>query len=192
MEGPLEQNYSGPHSNSSGYDIFAFCMSDVHSVHRYAFAARLFSLGLRGWQVLVSLLFGVAVETSWAAGVPYPVVRRLAFGVFGATATKRPFGTLLRNPIETLNRVDTTFAVVTRALTIVIDRSVSLGVLAGFVLSFRSGFFATFGVLEEMSRRAWFAGALCGGLAYGLFAEHEETELATASASQVIRVRHML
>ncbi|MBD1551022.1 NCS1 family nucleobase:cation symporter-1 [Pseudomonas typographi] len=75
------------------YNIFAFWMSDVHSVGGYVFAASLFALGLASWQVLVSLLVGICIvqvvanlvaRPSQQAAVPYPVICRLAFGVFGA------------------------------------------------------------------------------------------------------------
>ncbi|GGM22947.1 nitrate reductase [Pseudomonas asuensis] len=75
------------------YNIFAFWMSDVHSVGGYVFAASLFALGLASWQVLVALLVGICIvqlianlvaKPSQQAGVPYPVICRLAFGVFGA------------------------------------------------------------------------------------------------------------
>ncbi len=75
------------------YNIFAFWMADVHSVGGYVFAASLFALGLTGWQVLVSLLLGIMIVQVFAnllgrpgqqAGVPYAVVARLSFGVFGA------------------------------------------------------------------------------------------------------------
>ncbi len=75
------------------YNIFAFWMSDVHSVGGYVFAASLFALGLAGWQVLLSLLVGICIVQLFAnliarpsqkAGVPFPVVCRLSFGVFGA------------------------------------------------------------------------------------------------------------
>ncbi len=75
------------------YNIFAFWMSDVHSVGGYVTAGSLFALGLASWQVLVSLLVGIAIvyffcnlvaKPSQAAGVPYPVVCRSAFGVLGA------------------------------------------------------------------------------------------------------------
>ena len=36
----------------SGYNIFAFWMSDVHSVGGYVTAGSLFALGLTSWQVL--------------------------------------------------------------------------------------------------------------------------------------------
>ena len=38
------------------YNIFAFWMSDVHSVGGYITAGSLFALGLSSWQVLVALL----------------------------------------------------------------------------------------------------------------------------------------
>jgi len=75
------------------YDLFALWMSDVHSVGGYVFAAGLFATGLTGWQVLGGMLVGILVvyllinlvgAPSQRLGVPYPVVARIAFGVFGA------------------------------------------------------------------------------------------------------------
>ncbi|WP_343725427.1 NCS1 family nucleobase:cation symporter-1 [Herbaspirillum huttiense] len=75
------------------YNIFAFWMSDVHSVGGYVFAGSLFALGLTSWQVLISLLIGISIvyllcnlvaRPSQAHGVPYPVMSRLSFGVLGA------------------------------------------------------------------------------------------------------------
>ena len=75
------------------YNIFAFWMSDVHSVGGYVFAGSLFALGLNSWQVFVSLLAGVFIlyfmcnliaKPSQQAGVPYPVACRMPFGVLGA------------------------------------------------------------------------------------------------------------
>lgn len=85
--GPLKDK------NWNWYNIFAFWMSDVHSVGGYVFAGSLFALGLSSWQVLVSLIIGIClvnVLCNWVAlpsqqaGVPYPVTCRLAFGVWGA------------------------------------------------------------------------------------------------------------
>ena len=75
------------------YNIFAFWMSDVHSVGGYVTAGSLFALGLTGWQVLVSLLVGITIvyffcnlvaKPSQQTGVPYPVISRTVFGVLGA------------------------------------------------------------------------------------------------------------
>ncbi|MGI4856471.1 MAG: NCS1 family nucleobase:cation symporter-1 [Janthinobacterium lividum] len=75
------------------YNIFALWMTDVHSVSGYVFAGSLFALGLSSWQVLVSMLVGIGLvnllcnliaRPSQALGVPYPVVCRATFGVFGA------------------------------------------------------------------------------------------------------------
>ncbi len=75
------------------YSIFAFWMSDVHSVGGYVFAASLFALGLNGIQVFISLLLGISIVLLFAnlmgkpgqkAGVPFPVIARMSFGVFGA------------------------------------------------------------------------------------------------------------
>lgn len=75
------------------YSIFAFWMSDVHSVGGYVFAASLFALGLNGIQVFISLLLGISIVLLFAnlmgkpgqkAGAPFPVIARMSFGVFGA------------------------------------------------------------------------------------------------------------
>ncbi|WP_417696145.1 NCS1 family nucleobase:cation symporter-1 [Psychromonas sp.] len=75
------------------YSIFAFWMSDVHSVGGYVFAASLFALGLNGIQVFISLLVGISIVLLFAnlmgkpgqkCGAPFPVVARMSFGVFGA------------------------------------------------------------------------------------------------------------
>ncbi|MCX4094393.1 NCS1 family nucleobase:cation symporter-1 [Nocardia sp. alder85J] len=75
------------------YNIFAFWMSDVHSVGGYVTAGSLFALGLASWQVLLALLIGITIvyglcnlvaAPSQRAGVPYPVVCRSVFGVLGA------------------------------------------------------------------------------------------------------------
>ncbi|MGE2737037.1 NCS1 family nucleobase:cation symporter-1 [Mycolicibacterium vaccae] len=77
----------------TSYNIFAFWMSDVHSVGGYVTAGSLFALGLASWQVLVALLVGITIvyyfcnlvaKPSQEAGVPYPVICRTAFGVLGA------------------------------------------------------------------------------------------------------------
>ncbi|MBT0565769.1 NCS1 family nucleobase:cation symporter-1 [Williamsia sp. CHRR-6] len=75
------------------YNIFAFWMSDIHSVGGYVFAGSLFALGITAWQVLIALLVGIVfvnvlcnlvARPSQQAGVPYPVTTRIAFGVRGA------------------------------------------------------------------------------------------------------------
>src|SRR5271167_2075909 len=75
------------------YNIFAFWMSDVHSVGGYITAGSLFALGLVGWQVLISLLVGILIvqffcnlvaKPSQQTGTPYPVICRAPFGVKGA------------------------------------------------------------------------------------------------------------
>ncbi len=77
----------------SGYNIFAFWMSDVHSVGGYVTAGSLFALGLTSWQVLVALVVGIIIvnifanlvaKPSQVSGVPYPVICRAPFGVLGA------------------------------------------------------------------------------------------------------------
>jgi NCS1 family nucleobase:cation symporter-1 len=75
------------------YNIFAFWMSDVHSVGGYVTAGSLFSLGLVSWQVLIALLVGIVIvqvfcnlvaKPSQQTGTPYPVICRASFGVKGA------------------------------------------------------------------------------------------------------------
>lgn len=77
----------------SSYNIFAFWMSDVHSVGGYVTAGSLFALGLASWQVLLALLVGIVIvqvfcnlvaKPSQVTGVPYPVINRAIFGVLGA------------------------------------------------------------------------------------------------------------
>ncbi|OHU18795.1 nitrate reductase [Mycobacteroides franklinii] len=77
----------------TGYNFFAFWMSDVHSVGGYVFAGSLFALGISAWQVLLALAIGIVAvywlcnlvaRPSQQAGVPYPVAARIAFGVRGA------------------------------------------------------------------------------------------------------------
>ncbi len=79
--------------NWSWYNIFSFWMSDVHSMGGYVVAASFFTLGLASWQVLICLLAGICIvqlcanlvaKPSQMAGVPYAVICRQAFGVFGA------------------------------------------------------------------------------------------------------------
>jgi NCS1 family nucleobase:cation symporter-1 len=84
---PLKQQTWG------SYNIFAFWMSDVHSVGGYVTAGSLFMLGLSSWQVLLALLIGIGIvnvfcnlvaKPSQVTGVPYPVICRASFGVLGA------------------------------------------------------------------------------------------------------------
>jgi len=77
----------------NSYNIFAFWMSDVHSVGGYITAGSLFALGLSSWQVLAALLIGILIvqffanlvaKPSQVTSVPYPVICRSTFGVLGA------------------------------------------------------------------------------------------------------------
>lgn len=79
------------------YNIFAFWMSDVHSVGGYVFAGSLFALGISSWQVLVALLVGIVAvnllcnlvaKPSQQAGVPYPVTTRICFGARAPTSRR--------------------------------------------------------------------------------------------------------
>ncbi|MFF0712028.1 NCS1 family nucleobase:cation symporter-1 [Streptomyces bauhiniae] len=75
------------------FDLFALWMSDVHNLGNYTFAAGLLVLGMNVWQVFTSLLTGfvlIFIGMNWMGrigqrhGVPFPVVSRIAFGVWGA------------------------------------------------------------------------------------------------------------
>lgn len=75
------------------YNIFAFWMSDVHSVGGYTTAGGLFAMGLTSWQVLLALLVGIFIVyfacnlvslPSQRSGTPFAVVCRAAFGIHGA------------------------------------------------------------------------------------------------------------
>lgn len=75
------------------FSLFAMWMSDIHSVGGYTFAASLFFLGLAGWQVLLSMIVGIAIvnylmnligRPSQKYGIPFPVAARMSFGVMGA------------------------------------------------------------------------------------------------------------
>ncbi|MGP8297923.1 NCS1 family nucleobase:cation symporter-1 [Streptomyces inhibens] len=75
------------------YSIFALWMSDTHAISNYAFAASLFVLGLPAWEVFLSLLAGISIvhvlmnrmgHAGHRTGVPYPVLARASWGVYGA------------------------------------------------------------------------------------------------------------
>lgn len=75
------------------YSLFATWMADVHSIGGYTFAAGLFFLGLTGWQVFLALMVGITAVyflmnlisvAGQRHGIPYPVLARISFGVFGA------------------------------------------------------------------------------------------------------------
>jgi nucleobase:cation symporter-1, NCS1 family len=74
------------------YSLLAMWMSDVHSVGGYTFAAGLFFMGLTVWQVLLAEVIGICFvmflanltgKAGTTLGVPYPVISRISFGVFG-------------------------------------------------------------------------------------------------------------
>ncbi|CAM3179874.1 NCS1 family nucleobase:cation symporter-1 [Sporolactobacillus spathodeae] len=78
--------------NWNVYSLLSMWMSDVHSIGTYTFAAGLFFLGLNGWEVLIAEIIGAVVVCYLAnltgtagtkLGVPYPVLSRISFGVFG-------------------------------------------------------------------------------------------------------------
>ncbi|MEV6837323.1 NCS1 family nucleobase:cation symporter-1 [Streptomyces sp. NPDC051133] len=75
------------------FDLFAMWMSDVHNLGNYTFAAGLLVLGMNVWQVFTSLLVGFVLifvgmnrmgRIGQRHGVPFPVVSRISFGVWGA------------------------------------------------------------------------------------------------------------
>ncbi|WP_019930442.1 NCS1 family nucleobase:cation symporter-1 [Nocardia sp. BMG111209] len=77
----------------NGYSVFALWMSVLHNVGAYTFAIGFFFRGLGTWTVLAAMVVAliivyVLMNLSGAigqrTGVPYPVVARISFGVFGA------------------------------------------------------------------------------------------------------------
>ncbi|KXU83720.1 nitrate reductase [Paraburkholderia monticola] len=77
----------------TSYSFFAVWMSAIHNIGTYTFVAGLFVLGLTGWQVLTSILIGTGIlffGMNWAGrmgqqtGVPFPVLARVSFGIWGA------------------------------------------------------------------------------------------------------------
>src|SRR5919108_4955542 len=79
--------------NWGTYSIFALWMADTHAISNYTFAAGLFVLGLAAWQVFLALLVGISVvylgmnlmgHAGHRTGVPFPVLARVSFGVYGA------------------------------------------------------------------------------------------------------------
>lgn len=77
----------------TSYSFFAVWMSAIHNIGTYTFVAGLFVIGLTGWQVLAAILIGTAIlffGMNWAGkmgqqtGVPFPVMARISFGIWGA------------------------------------------------------------------------------------------------------------
>ncbi|WP_396922236.1 NCS1 family nucleobase:cation symporter-1 [Mycolicibacterium sp.] len=77
----------------SSYSFFAVWMSAIHNIGTYTFVAGLFVIGLTGWQVLAAILIGTGIlffGMNWAGrmgqqtGVPFPVMARISFGIWGA------------------------------------------------------------------------------------------------------------
>jgi NCS1 family nucleobase:cation symporter-1 len=76
-----------------GYSIFALWTNDVHNLANYSFAIGLYALGLGGWQIMLSLAIGAVLvylcmnltgDMGQKTGVPFPVISRVSFGIFGA------------------------------------------------------------------------------------------------------------
>ncbi|MDA3627060.1 NCS1 family nucleobase:cation symporter-1 [Saccharopolyspora sp. WRP15-2] len=77
----------------NSYNYFAVWMSAIHNIGTYTFVAGMFALGLTAWQVLISITIGIAVLYSGLllagrmgveTGIPFPVMARISFGVWGA------------------------------------------------------------------------------------------------------------
>lgn len=75
------------------YSMAALWMSILHNIGTYTFAMGFFFLGLGVWQVFLALLVGalcvyvllnLTAMAGQRTGVPYPVLARISFGVFGA------------------------------------------------------------------------------------------------------------
>lgn len=75
------------------YSLFALWMNDAHNLGDYTFAAALFAIGLTAWEVSLGLLAGILVIFGGCVlsgfmgrdtGVPFAVVSRFSWGVFGA------------------------------------------------------------------------------------------------------------
>ncbi|MDR3096242.1 MAG: cytosine permease, partial [Paraburkholderia sp.] len=75
------------------YSIFALWTNDVHNIANYSFAIGLFALGLSGWQMLAAFAIGAVLVYGFMnltgymgqkAGVPFPVISRMSFGIYGA------------------------------------------------------------------------------------------------------------
>lgn len=76
----------------TAYSIFTLWANDVHSLGNYSFAIGLFALGLGAWQILLSFFVGAVLlfllltlsgYMGEKTGVPFPVLSRIAFGVWG-------------------------------------------------------------------------------------------------------------
>ncbi|SJM56874.1 Hydantoin permease [Gulosibacter sp. 10] len=77
----------------SAYSIFTLWANDAHSLGNYVWAIGLFSLGMSGGAILGALAFGalflfilltLSGYMGEKTGVPFPVMSRISFGVFGA------------------------------------------------------------------------------------------------------------
>lgn len=75
------------------HSIFSMWMQDIHSITVYTFAASLFFMGLNGFQVfgvlivsiiIIWLLMNLTGLAGQKTGVPFPVLARASFGVYGA------------------------------------------------------------------------------------------------------------
>ena len=64
----------------------------MHNIANYSFAIGLYALGLGGWQILLSLGIGAALVYFFMnlsgymgqkTGVPFPVISRISFGIYG-------------------------------------------------------------------------------------------------------------
>ncbi|MEK4874624.1 NCS1 family nucleobase:cation symporter-1 [Bacillus sp. FSL W8-0102] len=85
------------------FSLLSMWMSDVHSIGGYTFAAGLFFLGLSGWQVFIAIILGALLVNYFVnllsvpgtkMGLPFPVMARISFGVFGANIPALIRGTI--------------------------------------------------------------------------------------------------
>lgn len=85
---------SEPDSRRWGnYSLFAFWSNTAHNLGAYTFAAGLFILGLNAWEVTVGVLGASVIvylgcrlsgAMGQTTGVPFPVISRLSWGIYGA------------------------------------------------------------------------------------------------------------
>jgi len=75
------------------YSLFAFWSNTAHNLGAYTFAAGLFILGLNAWEVTIGVLGASVVvylgcrlsgAMGQETGVPFPVISRLSWGIYGA------------------------------------------------------------------------------------------------------------
>ena len=77
----------------NSYMLFSLWMNDAHNVGNYTFAAGLFIIGLSPIDITLGILIGTLIIffgccmsgfMGHATGTPYPVISRMAWGIWGA------------------------------------------------------------------------------------------------------------